>query len=379
MLVGALFLCLPYNESMAKVDKFNSGKFAKDDEYYTQYEDIQNELNHYTKFFYGKTVICNCDDPFESAFCKFFLKNFNYLKLKRLICTSYNSSPMLGTQMSLFDDMDLPVVAGNGYGYVMDISNVPMKNGRGVSDDDIEKLLHSKQRGVKKLKGNGDFRSRECIDLLKQADIVCTNPPFSKFREYVDQIMEYKKEFLIIGRETSITYKDTFDYIINNEAWYGYTHAKRFLRPNGEYKTFGNIAWLTNLYVSRHHVPFVPYRHYNADEYDHYYNFDGIDIDSVSEIPSDYYGYMGVPLNFLFGMNPDQFEIIGMGQTVEKTRIHKTISKDEIAFIDAKTGSIIYRMPYSVPERKRGNQLRIDENGKPGRVPFGRIIIRRKK
>ncbi len=360
---------------MARVDAFNQGKFNQDDEYYTRYEDIQAELNHYEKCFEGKTVLANCDDPYESSFCKFFLKNFNYLKLKRLICTSYASSPVIGAQMTLYDLLGEPVEAGNGY--VIDISEVPMKNGRGVSDEDIENLLNSKKRGVKKLQGDGDFRSDECIEYLKQADIVCTNPPFSLFREYVAQLMEYEKQFLIIGRETSITYKDTFDHIVNNKAWYGYTHAKEFMRPDGTTKTFGNVVWFTNLDVTKRHEELILYKHYSDSLYPHYYNFEGIDINSVSEIPCDYDGLMGVPLSFLFSWNPDQFELVGMGQSVPKKILHKTAG-DEIHFIDATSGEVVYRVPYTVQERKRGNQLRIDEDGKPGRVPFGRLIIRKK-
>lgn len=168
---------------MAKNESLSRAKNAKKDEFYTQYEDIQSELNHYEKHFQGKTVLCNCDDPFESNFCKFFLRNFNYLGLKRLICTSYAASPVIGQQLSLLDQDGNPVV--QGCGYVMDISEVPMSNGRGVSDADIDALLQSKKSGVKKLQGDGDFRSEECIEYLKQADIVVTNPPFSLFREYV--------------------------------------------------------------------------------------------------------------------------------------------------------------------------------------------------
>lgn len=360
---------------MARVDTFNQGKLNKDDEYYTCYEDIQKELNHYERAFEGKTVLCNCDDPFESAFCKFFLKNFNYLKLKRLICTSYGLSPVIGKQLSLFDDFNEPVVSGNGY--VIDISEIKMANGRGITDDDINRLLTSKKRGVKKLKSNGDFRSEECINYLKQADIVCTNPPFSLFREYVAQLMEYNKDFLIIGRETSITYKETFEYIVNNRAWYGYSHAKEFMRPDGTIKTFGNVVWFTNMDVAKRHEELILYRHYTPEAYPSYYNYDGIDVKRVADIPQDYFGIMGVPLSFLFSWNPDQFELIGMGQSVPKKILHKTAG-DEIHFIDAVTDEIVYRVPYTVPERKRGNQLRINEDGKPGRVPFGRLIIRRK-
>ena len=184
---------------MAKNADLHAAGVAKKDEFYTQYEDIQNELNHYENQFRGKTVLCNCDDPFESNFCKFFLRNFNYLGLKRLICTSYNTSSVAWRQMTIWDYLGEPVKAKNGHGYVMDIKSVPMANGRGVSDEDIDELLKSKKRGVKKLEGDGDFRSDECIDYLKQADIIVTNPPFSLFREYVALLMKYEKKFLIIG------------------------------------------------------------------------------------------------------------------------------------------------------------------------------------
>ena len=171
---------------MAKNENLHKAKEAKNDEFYTQYDEIQQELNHYEDKFKGKTVLCNCDDPFESNFCKFFLRNFNYLGLKRLICTSYNTSPVAWQKMTIWDYLGEKVAAGNGHGYVMDIKEVPMANGRGVSDEDIENLLKSKKRGVKKLKGDGDFRSDECIEYLKQADIIVTNPPFSLFRDYSD-------------------------------------------------------------------------------------------------------------------------------------------------------------------------------------------------
>jgi hypothetical protein len=190
--------------------------------------------------------------------------------------------------------------------------------------------------------------------------------------------MEYNKDFLIIGRETSITYKETFEYIANNRAWYGYSHAKEFMRPDGTIKTFGNVVWFTNMDVAKRHEELILYRHYSPEAYPNYYNYDGIDVKSVADIPQDYFGMMGVPLSFLFSWNPDQFELIGMGQSVPKKILHKTAG-DEIHFIDAVTDEVVYRVPYTVPERKRGNQLRIDEDGKPGRVPFGRLIIRRKE
>ena len=223
---------------MSKNENLHKAKDAKKDEFYTQYEDIQNELNHYEQHFKGKTVLCNCDDPFESNFCKFFLRNFNYLGLKRLICTSYSTSPVIGQQLTLFDWMDEPVVQGNGY--VMDIREVPMANGRGVSDADIDALLKSKKRGVKKLKGDGDFRSEECIEYLKEADIVVTNPPFSLFREYVAQLMEYGKKFLIIGNMNAITYKEIFPLIKDNKMWLGCRNLNKdmYFNVKSEYQKY---------------------------------------------------------------------------------------------------------------------------------------------
>lgn len=348
---------------MAKIDKFNKGRADQDDEYYTRYEDIQNEINNYRDDFKNKIVFCNCDDPYESNFCKFFLKNFNYLGLKKLICTSYSGSPVIGTQMSLFDDMDEPLVAENGY--VIEITSMPMKNGRGVTDEDITNLLKSKKRGVKKLKSNGDFRSEECIKFLQEADIVVTNPPFSLFRQFIAQLIEYKKKFLIVGRETSVSYKEVFPLFKDGVVWYGYTHAKVFDRPDGTIKTFGNVTWFTNMDVKKRHEILPLYREYQEGAYYKYQNFDGIDIPAISEIPKDFYGIMGVPPSFMFNHNPEQFEIYGYG---------KGYLGQEIGVVGIK------------PEHKKkmkghsaaGDLYYVDENDNP-KVPFARILIRRIK
>ena len=321
---------------MAKNENLHKAKDAKKDEFYTQYEDIQNELNHYEQHFKGKTVLCNCDDPFESNFCKFFLRNFNYLGLKRLICTSYSTSPVIGQQLTLFDWMDEPVVRGNGY--VMDIREVPMANGRGVSDADIDALLKSKKRGVKKLKGDGDFRSEECIEYLKQADIVVTNPPFSLFREYVAQLMAYQKNFLIIGNVNAITYKEIFPLIKDNKLWLGasiHSGDRKFYVPddyplhaagcgvdkNGrKYIRVKGVRWFTNLDYAMRHEELVLYKRYygNEEEYPHYANYDAIEVSKVSDIPCDYYEEIGVPITYLDKHNPDQFEIIGASRWLGK-------------------------------------------------------------
>ena len=319
---------------MAKNENQHKAKDAKKDEFYTQYEDIQNELNHYEQHFKRKTVLCNCDDPFESNFCKFFLRNFNYFGLKRLICTSYSTSPIIGQQLTLFDWMDEPVVRGNGY--VMDIREVPMANGWGVSDADIDALLKSKKRGAKKLKGDGDFRSEECIEYLKQADIVVTNPPFSLFREYVAQLMEYQKDFLIIGNQNAITYKEIFPLIKENKLWLGFKSGDMaFTVPDSyepratrfwvdecgqKWRSMGNICWYTNLDHDKRHEKLVLYKHYYGDEeeYPRYANYNAIEVSKVSDIPCDYYEEIGVPITYLDKHNPDQFEIIGASRWLGK-------------------------------------------------------------
>jgi adenine-specific DNA modification methylase len=321
---------------MAKNENLHKAKEAKNDEFYTQYDEIQQELNHYEDKFKGKTVLCNCDDPFESNFCKFFLRNFNYLGLKRLICTSYNTSPVAWRQMTIWDYLGEPVTAGNGHGYVMDIKEVPMANGRGVSDEDIENLLKSKKRGVKKLKGSGDFRSDECIEYLKQADIVVTNPPFSLFRDYVALLMEYEKQFLIIGNVNAITYKEIFPLIKDNKMWLGCRSLNKdmYFNVRSEYQKYllenkkegsaykiingvvmGRLAsacWYTNLDHNKRHEELILYKRYygNEEDYPKYDNYDAINVDRVADIPCDYCEDMGVPITYLDKHNPEQFEVV---------------------------------------------------------------------
>ena len=314
---------------MAKNKSLNAAKAAKYDEFYTQYDVIQAELNHYEKDFEGKTVLCNCDDPFESNFCKFFLRNFNYLKLKRLICTSYAESPVVGEQMTIYDMADQPVE--RGHGYVMDITEIPMANGRGVSDDDIERLLTSKKRGVQKLWGDGSFDSPECLELLDQADIVVTNPPFSKFRAFVEVLLTHEKSFLIIGNMSAIGYDIVLNAFMDGRIWVGYEcgsktyrvpdtydENKSFVKDGVRYAKMGNTLWYTNLDVSVRHQERVLYKLYDPEEYPHYINYDGIEVAKVKEIPKDYEGKMGVPLSFINEYNPDQFEIIGISLALAK-------------------------------------------------------------
>lgn len=298
---------------------------AKKDEFYTDYDVIQSELNYYEDKFAGKTVLCNCDDPFESNFAKFFLRNFNYLKLKRLVCTSYAGSPMTGTQLSLFDDYNEPV--SSQHGYVLDITNVPMSNGRGVSDADITTLLHKKGI-VKQLKGNGDYASDECLKYLDESDIVVTNPPFSKFRPYLATLIKHNKKFLIIGNVNAITYKEVFPLIKNNQIWLGasiHSGDREFRVPddyplkatgsridkNGaKYIRVKGVRWFTNLDYKQRHEDLILYKHYLPNDYPKYDNYNGINVDKTADIPMDFNGAMGVPITFLDKYSPEQFKLI---------------------------------------------------------------------
>ena len=307
---------MPQHKGLIKANK------AKKDEFYTNYDVIQSELNFYEKKFDGKTVLCNCDDPFESNFAKFFLRNFNYLKLKRLICTSYVGSPVAGTQLSLFDNYDI-----EQHGYVLDTTQVPMKNGRGVTDDDISALLHKKGI-VKQLKGNGDYASDECLKYLDESDIVVTNPPFSKFSPYLATLIEHNKKFLIIGNGNAITYKEVFPLIKNNQIWLGasiHSGDREFRVPddyplkaagsridkNGvKYIRVKGVRWFTNLDYKQRHEDLILYKHYLPNEYPKYDNYNGINVDKTADIPMDFNGAMGVPITFLDKYSPEQFKLI---------------------------------------------------------------------
>lgn len=307
---------MPQHKGLIKANK------AKKDEFYTNYDVIQSELNFYEKKFDGKTVLCNCDDPFESNFAKFFLRNFNYLKLKRLICTSYVGSPVAGTQLSLFDNYDI-----EQHGYVLDTTQVPMKNGRGVTDDDISALLHKKGI-VKQLKGNGDYASDECLKYLDESDIVVTNPPFSKFRPYLATLIKHNKKFLIIGNVNAITYKEVFPLIKNNQIWLGasiHSGDREFRVPddyplkaagsridkNGvKYIRVKGVRWFTNLDYKQRHEDLILYKHYLPNEYPKYDNYNGINVDKTADIPMDFNGAMGVPITFLDKYSPEQFKLI---------------------------------------------------------------------
>lgn len=315
----------------------NKAGKAKKDEFYTQLSDIEKEIKHYKSQFRGKVVYCNCDDPFESNFFKYFASNFKELGLKKLIATSYKPSPIANTQLNLFGEITKlstpkgrPKITANKF----IINEVDDIDGDGAFDlrDIAEQLKANKNNEWTPLKGEGDFRSEESIELLKQADIVVTNPPFSLFREYVAQLVEHNKKFLILGDQNAITYKETFGYIKENKLWLGYDNGgtKWFQVPNDynietesrikivngiKYFSMGRIMWFTNLDTTKRHEDLVLYKKYTPEEFPKYDNYDVINVDKVSDIPMDYDGVMGVPITFADKYNPKQFEILGIANS----------------------------------------------------------------
>lgn len=276
----------------------SNAKRAKNDEFYTQLSDIENELKHYKNHFAGKVVYCNCDDARESNFFRFFQKKFNDYGLKKLITTSYNE---------------------NGHGSVLVYESDT--NGNGKLDDNEVK--------VSELKGNGDFRSEECIELLKEADIVVTNPPFSLFREFIATLVQYGKKFLVIGNNNAITYKEIFPLIKENKLWLGFSDNKtmEFVMPDS-YEKYNYIdkkgrkigkvpaiSWFTNLEHSKRNDEIILYKKYTPEEFPKYDNYGAIEVSRVCEIPKDYNGVMGVPITFLGKYNPSQFEIVGIANS----------------------------------------------------------------
>ena len=332
-----------------------SAKKAKNDEFYTQFHDIQKEIQAYLDYdagtFRDKVVYCNCDDPFESNFFRYFVLKFKELGLKRLITTSYKPSPVANTQLALFGD-DKTIIPAKGRPKITAnkfvINEVGDINGDGSFDlkDIAEQLKANKNNEWSPLNGDGDFRSEECIELLKQSDIVVTNPPFSLFREYVKQLMDYGKKFCIIGNMNAITYKEIFPLIKDNKVWLGnktssqqmflkapeeYTKKVMNTRPKGMWwrEIDGEVMvgvhtalWFTNLDHGRRHQP-IPLMTMDDNikfakaQYPKYDNYDAIEVSRTMQIPSDYDGIMGVPISFLDKYSPEQFEILGIDRYIE--------------------------------------------------------------
>lgn len=369
-----------------KERNLNAAAKAKKDEFYTQLTDIEKELRHYRKHFKDKVVFCNCDDPFESNFFKYFVLNFNRLGLKKLIATCYASSPIANTQLSLFDVIGTEENKQNK-AYKAIISKVYDKTGDGGIDMfDVAELFKSGENELTELNGDGDFRSDECLALLDEADIVVTNPPFSLFREYVSVLLEHNKHFIIIGNVNAITYKEFFPLIKENKVWIGASihsgdrkfyvpddyplnaagcgiddEGRRFIRVKG-------VRWYTNLDIKQRHEEIILVKKYSPELYPKYDNYNAINVNSTADIPRDFDGIMGVPITFMDKYCPDQFEIIGLG----------------IANLGLSIGVRPYKLEHKAYRKeiqKRGavdgDLYMLDESGNPV-VPYARVLIRNK-
>ncbi|MGI6090994.1 MAG: adenine-specific methyltransferase EcoRI family protein [Saccharofermentanales bacterium] len=391
-------------------DALLNAKKQQNDEFYTLYEYIQKEINAYLEYdpdiFRDKIVLCPCDDPEWSNFTKFFAQNFEMLGLKKLISTSYSMESKKAKyeqyrQITIYEilspqyDEEKAITKGKIYTLTRDIN----KSGN-IDYDDLEWQY---------LDGDGDFQSDEVKKLRDEADIIVTNPPFSLFRDFVAWILEADKEFLIIGQIGMATYKEIFPEIKNNRMWIGATCNNEdmvFEVPEGakvnpkdrekaarmgyvgNYTRQGNACWFTNLDHGRRHEPlalmsmadnlrYSRHKDLKKKGYLTYYNYDGIDVPYVDAIPNDYEGVMGVPTSFLHRYNPDQFEIVDNGAYAPKTLNHIAYKSKKIICYE-KDGKVVWTTPYTVSERKAGNGLRLNENGSPGGLPYGRILIRKR-
>jgi len=357
----------------AKNSGFQRAKVAKEDEFYTQLSDIERELRHYRDHFKGKVIYCNCDDPRLSNFFHYFSYNFEKLGLKELIATCYKSQ-----QADLFSQNDSERAI-----YLQYFGD---KNGSKVPDPD--------EIGIKQLDGDGDFRSAESIELLKRADIVVTNPPFSLFREYVAQLMEYDKKFVIVGNQNAISLKEIFPLIKSDKVWLGVNNGDMSFRVPDYYepretrywedkegkkwRSMGNACWYTNLDIAKRHEDLILYRNYSPDVYPAFDNYDAIEVGKTSDIPMDYEGVMGVPITFLSKHNPDQFEIVGITRAwsgdaakVYPQQVQVTGSKRSLVTKLNDSGAI------QVPSPPSGKTY-YEVDGEYFLKGYARILIRRK-
>ena len=359
----------------------NAAKTAKKDEFYTQMSDIERELQHYWKHFRGKTILCNCDDPYESNFFKYFALRFTQLGLKKLICTCYNGSPVQGNELMI--DWGDFTEEPKKIAHKVEITEVRDMNGDGAVDlSDVQYLLQNDKNVLSILK-TGDFRDPECIELLKEADIVVTNPPFSLFREYIAQLIKYEKKFIIMGRMSALHYSEIFPLFMNNKLWCGFGFNisvvykapyentleanRKFviakgLNPDDNYIKVPAICWYTNLDISKRHEELDLVCHYSEEDYPTYYNYNAIDVGELSAIPCDYSGNMGVPDTILGCYNPDQFELIGLGRDGGNVIVDRSIY-EKIKLLN--------------PNSRPSHIGFYDKTGKP-KEPYSRIIIRNK-
>lgn len=345
---------------MASNKGLNTAKAGKKDEFYTQLTDIENELRHYKAHFKGKVVLCNCDDPRVSNFTRYFILNFNALGLKKLIATCYKSQ-----DINLFSEHTAEKAVYMEYTGTTAANAIP----------DIEDIE------VKELQGDGSFDSPECIELLKQADIVVTNPPFSLFRDYVSTLIQYDKKFVIIGHQNAIKYKEIFPLIQSNKIWLGYGFkggAAHFISTYEDNAVAGNhkegmirvsgVVWFTNLEIQKRHEDLILVRNYTPEDYPKFENYDAINVDKTVDIPSDYDGAMGVPITFMDKYNPDQFEIIGIG----------------IANLGLQAGIKPYKPEHKKYRKEVQKRGAVDGDlymmkGNEVVVPYSRILIKRKR
>ncbi len=310
-----------------------AAKAKKQDEFYTQLADIEKELKHFRRHFKGKVVPCNCDDPYESDFFKYFVMNFRRLGLKKLVASCYAGSPVAGQQI-LFSDLEglSDEAAEVRQPYMIEIEDIPGINGDGsVGLADVEYLLRHDANVLSPLKGDGDFRSEECMQALFEADIVVTNPPFSLMTEFLTTLIENGKSFLVVGHLNQALYADLFPYIQQGKMWLGVNSGHFWFRVPDHYspketdyrqdsdgqkwRRMGGICWFTNLDHSKRHDRMVLVEKYSPDKYPHYDNFDAIEVSRVVDIPEDWDGVMGVPITFLDKFNPEQFQIVGAAKT----------------------------------------------------------------
>lgn len=322
---------------MAGNKNVHASRSAKADEFYTQISLIEKELKHYKKYFKDKVIFCNCDDPEYSNFWKYFELNFEALGLKKLVATHYETTKK-SYKLELISDVNNDGKINN-----LDIIKTPLQQ-------------------------NGDFRSPECIEILKEADIVITNPPFSLFREYIAQLMEYEKDFIIIGNQNALSYREIFPLVKNNIIWLGYNNGHFWFRVPDDYeekktdfkidengikwRRMGNICWFTNLDIDKRHEEMTLYKNYNEKEYPKYDNYNAIEVSKTAEIPVDYYDVMGVPLTFMDKYNPEQFEIIGQTHSGDTSPEVEALRTDE--------------------QHRHGGRIN-------GKEKFARILIRRRK
>lgn len=323
----------------------NNGKEQKEDEFYTQLTDIEKELKYYKEHFKGKTILCNCDDPRVSNFFKYFALNFNNFGLKKIITTCYKNT--------------------NADEFTTNESNKAVY--LEYSGSETDHIPTNEELEIKELKGCGDFRSDECIELLKKADIVITNPPFSLFREYIAQLIQYDKKFVVLGSFNNITYKEMFPLFQSNKIWLGYKNGDMSFRVPDYYKpratrywvdeegnkwrSLGNICWFTNLDIKKRHDDLILTKKYNANDYQRYDKYNAINVNKVLDIPNDYYEAMGVPITFLCSYNPDQFEILNAND---------------------------YRINDKVPIKQHG-LIKDKDSAINGTPVYARIMIKRKK